>query len=82
MSGRQAALWAAALIPVSLLPSTPAIHLTGLVYVIGALVLGLVQFVMAVGFARGHSRADAKRLFYTTLIYLPLLWMLMVLGHR
>jgi protoheme IX farnesyltransferase len=80
-SGRQAVLWSAALIPVSLLPSTPAIHLTGLVYVIGALVLGVAQFVMAVGFARHRSAANARRLFYTTLIYLPLLWMLMVLGR-
>ena len=82
MSGRQALLWAAALIPVSLLPSTPTIHITGIVYVIGALILGLAQFGMAIPFARDRSRANARSLFYTTLIYLPLLWILMATTRR
>src|SRR5438270_220859 len=30
ISGRQAVLWSAALVPVSLLPATPLIHLTGI----------------------------------------------------
>jgi protoheme IX farnesyltransferase len=76
MSGRQSLVWAAALIPISLLPS--ALHLTGLVYLIGALGLGVAQFAMAVVFARDRSRANASRLFYATLTYLPLLWLLMI----
>jgi protoheme IX farnesyltransferase len=79
VSGRQAVLWAAALIPVSLLPATPAVHLAGLAYVIGALVLGVAQFVTAVQFARDRSAARARRLFYATLVYLPLLWLVLVM---
>lgn len=75
ISGRQSVLWSAALIPVSLLPSMPAIGLTARTYIAGALVLGVVQFVMAVRFLRDRSRSRAKQLFYTTLLYLPLLWL-------
>jgi protoheme IX farnesyltransferase len=82
MSGRQSVVWAAALIPLSLLPSTPAIHFTGLVYLIGALVLGLAQFTMAVTFARARSRDNARKLFYATLIYLPLWWLLITATRR
>lgn len=80
-SGRQALLWAAALIPISFLPTTPAIHLTGGVYLAGALVLGLVQLAMAIRFARDRSPARARQLFYTTLLYLPALWVLMGLDR-
>jgi protoheme IX farnesyltransferase len=82
ISGRQAALWAAALIPVSLLPAASGIHLAGPVFIVGAFVLGLAQFALAVQFARRRSAANARRLFYATLIYLPLLWGLMILGRR
>ena len=82
MSGRQATLWAAALVPVSFLPSTSGIHLTGGIYLAGALVLGLAQFAMAARFAARRSTARARQLFYTTLIYLPLLWFVMALDRR
>ncbi len=82
MSGRQAMLWAAALIPVSFLPSWPVIELTGLTFVIGALVLGLAQFVMAVRFARDRSTMKARQLFYMTLLYLPSLWALMAFDRQ
>jgi heme o synthase len=82
MSGRQTMLWSAALIPVSLLPSTPAIHLTGPGYLAGALALGVAQFLLAARFARHRSSANARQLFYATLIYLPLLWLAMALARR
>jgi protoheme IX farnesyltransferase len=81
ISGRQATLWAAALIPVSFLPSTPAIQLTGAAYLAGAFVLGLVQFAMAARFARHPSTGRARQLFYTTLLYLPLIWVLMTIDR-
>jgi protoheme IX farnesyltransferase len=82
ISGRQAMLWSAALIPVSLLPSTTLIRLTGVGYVAGALALGLGQFLMAARFASQRSTTRARQLFYTTLIYLPALWLLMALARR
>lgn len=81
MSGRQAMLWSAGLVPISFLPSTSAIHLTGVGYLVGALALGIAQFVMSARFARRRSPANARQLFYTTLIYLPLLWLFMALGR-
>ncbi len=80
MSGRQAVLWAATLIPISLLPS--AVHLTGAAYLVGALGLGFLQLALAVSFARNRSDANAKRLFYATLTYLPLIWILMTVTRR
>jgi protoheme IX farnesyltransferase len=82
ISGRQAVLWSAALIPVSLLPSTPLVHLTGVAYLAGALVLGLALFAFALRFAAERSTAHARQLFYTTLLYLPLLWLLLALTRR
>jgi protoheme IX farnesyltransferase len=82
VSGRQAVLWSAALIPISFLPSTPIVHLTGLLYFAGAIVLGGAQFWMAVRFARRRTPAGARQLFYTTLLYLPLLWFLMVVNRQ
>jgi protoheme IX farnesyltransferase len=82
ITGRQAMLWAAALIPVSLLPSTPAIHLTGRGYLVGAIVLGLLQVALAARFMRDRSASKARRLFYMTLLYLPLLWIFMAIWRR
>jgi protoheme IX farnesyltransferase len=82
MSGRQATLWAAALIPVSFLPSWPAIHLTGITFIVGAFVLGVAQFVMAFRFALDRSNTKARQLFYMTLLYLPLLWALMAFDRQ
>ena len=75
MTGRQAALWAATLIPVTLLPS--ALRMAGTAYSIGALLLGVVFLIMAVRFALRRSRDNARLLFLTSITYLPLLWILM-----
>jgi protoheme IX farnesyltransferase len=76
-TGRQALLWAAALLPFSQLP-----YLFGLTtgaYAVSALLLGAGQLVTAVAFARHRSIANAKRLFLASIVYLPLLWLAMVL---
>jgi protoheme IX farnesyltransferase len=80
LTGRQATLWAATLVPFSQLPFF--IGLTNVTYAIGALVLGLAQLVTAVRFARSRSEMNARVLFYASITYLPLLWMLMVFGKR
>jgi protoheme IX farnesyltransferase len=79
-TGRQATLWAAALVPFSQLPSL--VGLADVRYAIGAIVLGIAQFVVAFRFARHRSEVNARMLFYASIIYLPLLWILMVLGRR
>ena len=68
--------YAAALVPVSLLPT--AFGIAGRVYFVGALVLGVAALWLAVRFARHHSPERARQLFYASLIYLPVLWILML----
>lgn len=78
-AGRQAALWAVVLIPFGLLPYL--LGMTGGLYAIGALLLGVGQLVLAVAFARHRSIANARTLFLASIVYLPLLWILMVLAR-
>jgi protoheme IX farnesyltransferase len=75
MTGRQALVWAAALVPVSLLPSV--LGLSTPVYAVGALVLGGGFTALAGYFAVRRSVASAKLLFLGSITYLPLLWILM-----
>jgi protoheme IX farnesyltransferase len=78
-TGRQSVLWAASLVPFSQLPYV--FGLAGVGYAIGAFVLGVAQLVVAFRFARHRSIANARTLFYASIIYLPLLWALMVIGR-
>jgi protoheme IX farnesyltransferase len=75
MTGRQALVWAAALVPVSLLPSV--VGLTTVAYAIGALILGVGFTALAGSFAGQRSTATARLLFLGSITYLPLLWILM-----
>ena len=79
MTGRQMVLWAATLLPVSVLPT--AVNLADQVYAIGVLVLGLAQFALTVRFAFDRTKANARAVFYASIIYLPLLWVLMAFGR-
>lgn len=75
-AGRQAVVYAAALVPVSLAPTL--VGLSGTVYFAAALVLGLALFVLAVRFARSRSEASARALFFGSITYLPLIWIVMI----
>jgi protoheme IX farnesyltransferase len=79
VSGRQAVLWAASLVPFGLLPFL--LDMTTGVYAVGSLVLSLGQLALAVAFARHRSTTNARTLFFASIIYLPLLWILMVLAR-
>jgi protoheme IX farnesyltransferase len=68
--------YAAALVPVSLLPT--AIGISGGVYLAGALVLGVASLALAVRFAQQRTPQRARQMFYASLVYLPLLWVLML----
>jgi heme o synthase len=80
MTGRQATLWAATLIPFSQLPFI--VGLTAVTYAIGAVVLGAGLLFVAARFAYKRSDGNARMLFYGTLTYLPLLWALMAAARR
>ena len=72
----QAVICALALVPLSLAPTL--IGMTGPIYFTGALVLTLIFAGLALKFATTRSIPDARRLFFGSIIYLPLLWMLMI----
>ena len=79
MTGRQAVVYAAALVPISVTPML--FGLAGRAYGIGALVLGMTLVAVAVGFAVQRSRENARMLFLATITYLPLL-ILMAFSRR
>jgi len=74
----QAALYTAVLIPISILPT--AFGLTGMIYLVGALVLGIAfLFPTLLMVFRGPSNKFAWRTFIASIAYLPLLLFLMVI---
>jgi protoheme IX farnesyltransferase len=75
-TGRQSVLYAAALVPLSLAPTL--MGLAGKSYFIGALALGLVFVALTIRFANTRSVRDARLVFFASIIYLPLIWILMI----
>jgi len=75
-TGRQAVVYAAALVPLSLAPSL--VHMTGEIYFAAALGLGLVFLWLTLRFAQTRSAADARRVFFASIVYLPVLWIVMI----
>jgi protoheme IX farnesyltransferase len=75
-TGRQAVVWAATLVPFSQLPLL--FGMAGAVYGVTALALGLAQLALAARFLRHRSSANARLLFFASIVYLPLLWAVMV----
>ncbi len=80
MTGRQAVVYAAALVPMSVLPMI--FGLSGRPYGVGALVLSLTLAAVAATFAFNRSRENARMLFLASITYLPLLLILMAAGRR
>ena len=78
-TSRQSLLYAAALVPVSILPS--ALGLAGLAYAASALALGLVFLGVGVKFAMSRTKQNARLLFTMSLIYLPALWIVMMIDR-
>lgn len=78
-TGQQALLYAAALLPVSIGPTV--VGLAGWVYFGLALVLGFALFLLSARFARSRTDQSARALFLASIIYLPLIWVAMVLDH-
>jgi protoheme IX farnesyltransferase len=75
-AGRQALLYAAALLPVTLAPW--AILLAGTAYGVTAGMLGIGLLWLAARFAQTRSDESARRLFFGSIAYLPILWIAMI----
>jgi protoheme IX farnesyltransferase len=72
----QSVNYAFALLLVSLVPS--AVGLTGRVYLVGAFGLGVALLAFSAFVLRHRDDSDARRLFVASVVYLPLLLVLMV----
>jgi len=79
-AGRQAVGYAAALLPTSLVPTI--VNLSGNVYGVLAAVLGVALLVLSIRFARTRTNATARDLFIASLVYLPLIWIVMIVDKR
>ena len=77
-AGAQAVVAALLLVPVSLVPAVQ--NLAGPMYFGWALTLSIAQFLCAVAFYVRLDEASARRLLRASLIYLPLLMILLMLG--
>jgi len=78
-AGRQAAMFALALVPTSLVPGFTGI--AGQAYLAAALALGVGLLALSWRFAAARSDRNARLLFFGSITYLPLLWAAMVLNH-
>ena len=78
-TGRQAVLYALALVPASLVPAV--VGITGPAYFWTALVLSVALLWLSVRFASSRSDGAARALFYGSITYLPILWTAMILDH-
>jgi heme o synthase len=78
-TGRQAVLYGAALVPLSLMPSL--LGLMGTLYFVGALAFGLVYLGFSFGFSQARSNPGARRLMLASLLYFPALLLIMLLDR-
>jgi heme o synthase len=78
VTAQQIVVYTLMLLPVSLLPV--ALGMAGKVYLYGALVLGLLFLYSSLRAAFSMSRQSARRLLLASVLYLPLLFILMVLN--
>ncbi len=78
ITSRQIVLYAVALIPVTLMPTV--IGMAGPVYFTAAMLLGLGFLSFAISCAATRTRGDAKKLFFASIIYLPLLLAVMMMN--
>src|SRR5215210_1012657 len=79
VTAQQIVVYTILLLPVSLLPT--ALGMSGRVYFYGALVLGLLFLYSSLRAAFSMSRQQARRLLLASVIYRPLLFILMVLNR-
>ena len=78
VTAQQIVVYTLMLLPVSLLPTV--MGMSGRIYFVGAIVLGLLFLYSSLRAAFSMSRQHARRLLLASVLYLPLLFLLMVLN--
>ncbi len=76
---RQILFYSLVLIPISLLPRY--LGMSGNIYVVGAMLLGIFYFYSGVLVARDLTRNHARRVLWASIVYLPVLYGLMMADH-
>lgn len=76
-TGRQIVAYALALLPVSLIPAWTG--QVGVLYLVGAIVLGLMYLYASARLAASRSNVLARRLLLASIVYLPLVFALMMI---
>jgi protoheme IX farnesyltransferase len=79
ITGRQIVLFTMMLVPVSFAPFF--LGFAGIIYLIAAAILGSVFLWSSISAARSKTNESARRLLYASVIYLPLLFLILVLDH-
>ena len=79
VTGQQIVIYTLLLVPISLLPTI--LGMSGLAYFYGAIALGALFLLFSLRAAFSKSRQEARRLLLASVIYLPLLFVLMVLDR-
>ena len=80
LTGRQIVLFSIMLLPVSLAPFF--FQVSGLVFVIGAFIIGVWCLWASIRAAQSKSDEKARKLLLASVIYLPILFLLMVLDKN
>ncbi|HWQ31290.1 MAG TPA: heme o synthase [Blastocatellia bacterium] len=78
-TAREIVIYAAVLLPVSLLPTL--LGMSGKIYLVAAVILGLMYLRAGITAARAKTIIEARRLLKTSVLYLPLLYLMMVLNR-
>jgi protoheme IX farnesyltransferase len=79
LTRQQIVVWTLMLVPVSLAPA--ALGISGAIYFFGALVLGALFLWSSVAAAVTLSRQSARRVLLASVLYLPVLFVLMVINQ-
>ncbi len=79
-TGRRILIFTVILLGLSVVPVTSG--LTGMIYLVGALVLGSVLLWFGFGAALARTKTAARHVLLTSVVYLPLLLMLMVIDKN
>jgi heme o synthase len=77
-AGLQSVIYAVLLVPASIVPAL--VGVSGLPYLIFAVVSTLALVGLSIRFAATRSETSARALFLGSIMYLPLLWVAMILA--
>jgi len=78
ITGRQTLIYSIVLIPASLLPTL--LGMAGIIYFSAMLILAFVFLFLSISMYRHHTFVSARRLFFASLIFLPLLFFFLMIS--